>query len=220
MDITSFTYCSIMGYSKILWLKPQSCYYFHKFIGQEFGDILTVQFCSTQHRQEYLHNIQFSLSCCTLFNKVSLAYLLFWKDHLQGCGQLSLLPSSRCLRVLPNVLSPRDSHSLYKTVQSLKGRKQKMPILLKARPIIGTVSFSLYSINKSHRLTDFKGRGQRFHHSMERELMNLQPIFTCHKHNSSHLILFFNLPCPPFYIFYLRQKDNIKYLCIYIGNGL
>lgn len=120
--------------------------------------------------------------------------------RLRSAESLSLLKMSQSIS---SVLSlHKGSHPLYIMVWSSKGRKQKMPTLLKARLVIGIVSVSLYANSESHELTDFKETRQRCHLSMGREFMNLQPVLICHKHNnSSHHILFFTFPVLLFIFF-------------------
>lgn len=96
-----------------------------------------------------------------------------------------------------------------------------MPILLKARPVIGIVSFSWYFNNESQRTADFKGKGQRSHFSMGGELMNLQSVLICHKHNSSCCIFAFISPCLPYtFLFKAERQHQTKYLCTCIMYGL
>lgn len=51
-----------------------------------------------------------------------------------------------------------------------------MPVLLQARPMTGSVSFSLYSNNEDHRSEYFKRKGHRFKFSVVVEFMHLQFI--------------------------------------------
>lgn len=198
-DITS--YCSIKDYFKIQWLKTKIMLPFSQIcrwgtwagfdwavssaasniskgrIAPVFSFHCTAVDCS---RKLLLPTCFFGRSIC----KAETSWASFLLQDASNFSKCSL---------------QEGSYPLYIEAKSSK-RKWKMPILLKTRPIMDILSFLLYSNYESHRLTDFKGKGERFHPSLGRELMNLEPVLICHKCNSSYHILCV-FPVLPFILF-------------------
>lgn len=118
--------------------------------GEEFGQGLTGQFCSIQHCQGgYRPCFQFSLNCCGLFQESFSclpAFLAGVSARLRPAESPFLFKMSQSFS---KCSLQEGSYPLYIKAQSWKGRKRKMPIPLKTRPIMVIVSFSLYSNNES-----------------------------------------------------------------------
>ena len=104
----------------------------------------------------------------------SLVTKLVWSVQEGSSCILALLDGQSARVCSPRVSLPlQDFSNCYvpEDSQLPNIRTQKMPILIKAKPVIDIVSFSWYLDNESKRTVDFEGKGHRFHFSMGRKII-------------------------------------------------